>query len=507
MALTTSSPPLLVNINIPKFRINEQESSKFHHGSLPSLTLSEVIVEIKMLYTIALPMIITGLLIYGKSLVSMLFLGRLGKDALAGGSLAIGIANITGYSVISGLAMGMEAISSQAFGAKKWPLMSQTLQRTIIILLLACIPISLLWLNIEPILIFCNQDPTISSIASTYLTFCLPDLIFQSLINPLKIYLRSQNITLPIIFSAAFALSLHAPINYFLTNHTSLGIQGIALAVAITDFNLLAALTAYACFAGIHREYWLGGWGAIQCCCCFSVCLEWWWYELMILLSGTLSNAAEAVATMGILLQATSLVYIFPSALSLAVSTRVGNELGANQPSNARASSFIALFCAILTSLIAVLFMVMFGDTWAGAFTEDKAILGLSATLMPVVGLCELGNCPQTAGCGVLRGSARPSLGVHINLGSFYGVGLPLAVFLGFGLKLGLLGLWLGLLVAQVVCAILMFWAFRRTDWVDEAKRARELIGVEMEDEGELNEGLIPIKTVNQYFKSDSAAV
>ena len=59
---------------------------------------------------LAQPMILTGLLLYLRSMISMLFLGRLGGLALAGGSLAIGFANITGYSVLSGLAMGMEPI-------------------------------------------------------------------------------------------------------------------------------------------------------------------------------------------------------------------------------------------------------------------------------------------------------------------------------------------------------------------------------------------------------------
>lgn len=480
----------------------------------PVSSLPQVILEIKMIYTIAFPMIITGLLIYGKSLVSMLFLGKLGKHALAGGSLAIGIANITGYSVISGLALGMEAISSQAFGAKQLPLMCQTLRRTVVMLLLACIPISILWLNIDPILVFFNQDPAISGMASTYLTYCLPDLLFQSLINPLRIYLRSQNITLPLIFSAGFALALHAPINYCLINRFSLGIRGIALAVAITDFVLLATLMVYLCFWGdIWRKSWMVRWDSFQFRCsfdhewrsilnlslpsCFSVCLEWWWYEIMILLSGILSNAAEAVATMGILLQATSLVYIFPAALSLAASTRVGNELGANQPEKARASFLVSLFCSVLTSLIAMSCMVTLGSTWGRAFTEDEAIVALTAAVMPVVGLCELGNCPQTTGCGVLRGTARPTLGVHINLGSFYGVGLPMAVFMGFVMKMGLLGLWLGLLGAQIVCAILMVWILSRTDWMVQASRARELIGLELnhDDQNEqLREGLTAIK-------------
>lgn len=448
-------------------------------------------------------MIITGLLIYGKSVISMFFMGKLGKDALAGGSLSIGIANITGYSVISGLAMGMEAISSQACGAKQWPLMGQTLQRTIAILTLACIPISLLWLNFEPILILCGQDPAISSIASTYLAFSLPDLVLQSLISPLKIYLRTQNITFPLMLSAAFALALHVPINYILAYHLSLGIQGIAVAVAITDLNLLVTLLLYLFLSGTCRKSWQG-W-SLQCFdewkpildlaipSCLSVCLEWWWYELMIVLSGLLANAPEAVATMGILIQATSLVYIFPSSLSLAVSTRVGNVLGANQPSKAKTSSLIALSSAIFMSFIAMMFMTSTRRAWGQIFTTDIEILSLTATAMPVVGLCELGNCPQTTGCGVLRGCARPTLGANINLGSFYGVGLPISMLMGFVIGLGLLGLWLGLLAAQAVCAIVMVVVLMRTDWEVQANRARELTGIDGEGETESKtvEGLI----------------
>lgn len=58
----------------------------------------------------------------------MLFMGRLEELELAGGSLSIGFANITGYSVLPGLAMGMEPICGQAYGAKRWSLMGVTLQ-------------------------------------------------------------------------------------------------------------------------------------------------------------------------------------------------------------------------------------------------------------------------------------------------------------------------------------------------------------------------------------------
>ncbi|TXG75583.1 hypothetical protein E1A91_1Z003500v1 [Gossypium mustelinum] len=124
-------------------------------------------------------------------------------------------------------------------------------------------------------------------------------------------------------------------------------------------------------------------------------------------------------------------------------------------------------------SFMAMSFMTTMRNAWGQIFTNDKAILSLTAMVMPVAGLCELGNCPQTTGCGVLRGSARPTLGANINLGSFYGVGLPIAVVMGFVMDIGLLGLWLGLLAAQVVCAIVMVIVVARTDWFVQAKKSR----------------------------------
>ncbi|GAA0162606.1 transporter [Lithospermum erythrorhizon] len=453
-------------------------------------TMLKVMEEVKQLLAIALPMILTGLMVYGKSMISTMFMGRLGRDALAGGSLSIAVANITGYSVIYGLATGMEAISSQAYGANQLPIIGQTLRRTILILLITAIPISVFWLHVKPVLILCGQEPRVADFAAIHLRACIPTLLLKCFIHPLRIYSRTQHRTLPLMLSAAVALLIHTPINCILQFKLKLGITGIALAVGITDFNLVIVLVLAIRYSGAHRDSW-GGW-SLQCFkqwgpilklavpSCVWVCLEWWWYELMIILAGLFPyRATEAVGTMGVLVQATSLMYIFPSSLSMAVSTRVGNELGANQPCKAKFSSLVALTCSVFTGIGAMIFMMTLRDVWGRAFTSDHTVVALTALALPVVGLCELGNCPQTIACGVLKGSARPKLGAHINLGSFYGVGLPVVGMLCFVMKVGFVGFWYGLLAAQIVCAILMIVTLVNTNWEAEGERARELLGVE----------------------------
>lgn len=415
----------------------------------------------------------------------MLFLGHLGELELAGGSLAIGFANITGYSVISGLAMGMEPICGQAYGAKQWKLLGLTLQRTVLLLLSISIPISFMWINMKRILLWCGQDEEISSAAHTFILFSIPDLLFLSLLHPLRVYLRTQGITLPLTYCSAISVLLHVPMNFLLVGHLKMGIAGVAVAMVWTNFNLFLLLSSFIYFSGVYNDSWvtpsmdcLRGWSSLLALAiptCISVCLEWWWYEFMIMLCGLLVNPKATIASMGILIQTTSLVYVFPSALSLGVSTRVGNELGANRPAKARISMIVSLVCAVGLGLAAMLFTTLMRHQWGRFFTSDAEILELTAIALPVAGLCEIGNCPQTTGCGVLRGSARPTIGANINLGSFYLVGMPVAIFLGFVFKMGFAGLWLGLLAAQASCALLMLIVLCRTDWTLQVQRAREL--------------------------------
>lgn len=462
--------------------------------SLPLLTtkprqekVSLTLREAESIAGIAFPMILTGLILYSRSMISMLFLGRLGGLSLAGGSLALGFANITGYSILSGLAMGMEPICGQAFGAKKFSLLGLTLQRTILLLLLISLPISLFWVNIRPILVFCGQDAAIAAEAQSYLIYSIPDLLAQSFLHPLRIYLRTQSITLPLTFCAALSIVLHVPINYFLVTKMGMGVKGVALSGVWTNFNLVGSLIVYILISGVYKKTWeplspecLKGWRALLNLAipsCVSVCLEWWWYEIMILLCGLLVNPTATVASMGLLIQTTSLIYIFPSSLSFSVSTRVGNELGAGEPGRAKRAAVVGLAGSFVFGIAALFFTISVRNVWARMFTEDRDIIALTTMVLPVIGLCELGNSPQTTGCGVLRGTARPKTGANINLGCFYLVGMPVAVGLSFYGGFDFEGLWLGLLAAQASCMVTMLLVLLRTDWELEARRAEDLTG------------------------------
>ncbi|KAJ9536928.1 hypothetical protein OSB04_029661 [Centaurea solstitialis] len=458
-----------------------------------NLIVPMVMEEMKMITAIGFPLFTMGVVGYLKTMIAVVSMGRLGSLELAGGALAIGFTNITGYSVLSGLAMGMEPLCSQAFGSRNLHMVTLTLQRTIIMLLFASLLIGMLWVNLEPIMIKLHQDPEISHIAGLYCRYAAPDLIVNSLLNPLRIFLRSKGATWPLMWCTLLATILHFPITNTLAFTLHLGVQGVALSTFVTNFATLVFLLGYMFFSRTSKEALCepsiqesrSGWGMLlrlAISSCLAVCLEWWWYELfMTLVAGYLHKPHIALATSAIVIQTTSLMYTLPSALSMSISTRVGNELGAGQPCKAHLATLVAIGLALLTSVFGLLGITLGREAWGKVFTNDNEVLQLTMAALPIIGVCELANCPQTTCSGVLRGSARPSTGARINFCSFYLVGTPVAIILAFVWKLQFLGLCYGLLAAQVTCVLSILTVIYWTDWEKESSNARQLVGARSE--------------------------
>ncbi|TYG78544.1 hypothetical protein ES288_D02G067500v1 [Gossypium darwinii] len=466
-------------------------------------TLPQVMEEVKRITDIGFPVLAMSLVGYLKNMVLVVCMGRLGSLELAGGALAIGFTNISGYSVLSGLATGMESLCGQAFGSRNLLVASLTLQRTIVMLLFASIPIGLIWFNLEPIMLSLNQDPEITKVASLYCQFAIPDLIANSLLHPLRIYLRSKGTSWPLMWSAFVSTVFHLPITIGLTFGLRLGVPGIAISTFITNFNTLffllccmfytrttlvdpedsiqtplspPPLPSLSSTALMGRKEW-GVLLRLAIPSCIAVCLEWWWYEFMTILAGNLSEPRVALATSAIVIQTTSLMYTLPTALSASASTRVGNELGAGRPTRAKLAAIVAIGLSLVTSFFGLIGTIVGRQAWGRVFTKDNEVIELTMIVLPIIGLCELANCPQTTSCGILRGSARPGIGATINFYSFYMVGAPLAIVLGFVWGVGFVGLCYGLLAAQVACVVSMLTVIFKTDWEKESLKANDLVG------------------------------
>jgi len=444
---------------------------------------------------IAIPLAAMNLTWFAKTAITTAFLGRLGELQLAGGTLGFSFANVTGFSVLTGLSSAMEPICGQAHGARNHKLLHKTLLMAIILLLITSIPISLLWLNLDKVLVQFGQQRDIAYLAKQYATYLLPDLVITSFLCPFKVYLSSQEVTLPTLFSSAIGLVFHIPLNILLAK--AKGLQGVAMAVWLTDLSIVLMLVLYVYNMERRKKgdngkmLWEegGGWWDQKLCdwaqllklsapCCLTTCLEWWCWEIMILLTGRLPDARRMVAVIAVVLNFDYLMFSVMLSLATCASVRVSNELGAGHPQTAQGSAYVSVGISILGGLLGALATVSARSHWGSLFSNDREIIDGVRKMMTVMALVELVNFPVAVCGGIVRGTARPWLGMSASLGGFYLVALPLAAFLAFSGKLGLVGLLLGFLVGSAVSAILLVVFVMCINWAKEAGKAERLAGV-----------------------------
>lgn len=180
-------------------------------------------------------------------------------------------------------------------------------------------------------------------------------------------------------------------------------------------------------------------------------------------------NSEVTTSLIAICVNTEAIAFNFTYGLSAAISTRVSNELGAENPDRAKNAMVVSLKLVLLLALVAILALVFGHNIWAGFFSDSPSIRKEFATMTPFLAISVALDSFQNVLSGVARGSGWQHLVVIANLASFYAIGMPIAVLLGFKFKLYAKGLWIGLicgLLSQGAC-ILFIAFYRRWTMID----------------------------------------
>ncbi|XP_057472812.1 protein DETOXIFICATION 18-like [Actinidia eriantha] len=412
--------------------------------------------EAKKQVLFSLPMIITSVSYDLILVVSVMFSGHLGEVELAASNLANSWATVTGFAFMIGLSGALETLCGQGYGAKLYGILGIYLQASCLISFFFSLIISIFWFYSEPILISLHQDPQISKSASLYMRFLIPGLFaFGFLHNTLR-FLQAQGVVLPLVFCSVFSLTFHFGIAYFLVHWTSLGFVGAALAVSISLWVAALMVGVYVFFMKRFGHTWNG----FSCEAFYHVvtnlklalpsaamvCLEDWAFELLVLLAGLMPNSEMTTSLIAMCVNTQSIAYMITYGLSAAASTRVSNELGAGNPGRAKHAMGVTLKLSLFLVLIVVWALGFGHNAWAGFFSDSPKVVEKFASLTPFLLVSITIDSIQGVLSGVARGWGWQHLAVYINLATFYCIGMPISILLGFKMKLYAQGLWMGLI-------------------------------------------------------------
>ncbi|KAH7520484.1 hypothetical protein FEM48_Zijuj08G0148700 [Ziziphus jujuba var. spinosa] len=289
--------------------------------------------------------------------------------------------------------------------------------------------------------------------------------------------LMSQLKTLVIAWVSLASLAVHLFVSWLFVYKLQLGVVGTAITMNFSWWVLVIGHLGYTVFggcpltwAGFSTKAFSGLWEFVKLSASSGVmlCLENWYYTILILMAGSLNNAEIAVDALSICMTINTWEMMLPLSFFAGTGVRVANELGAG---NGRAAKFATVVSVTTSIIIGIFFwslIIMFHREIALIFTSSKPVLQEVSRLSVLLALTILLNSVQPILSGVAVGSGWQSYVAYINLGCYYLIGMPLGYFLGWVFKLGLMGIWAGMIGGTAIQTLILIIITIRCDWEKE---------------------------------------
>jgi MATE family multidrug resistance protein len=152
-----------------------------------------------------------------------------------------------------------------------------------------------------------------------------------------------------------------------------------------------------------------------------------------------------------IALNVASFTYMVPLGIGSAAAVRVGHAFGARDAHGAARAGWMALLFAAFFMSCSGLALFLFARPIARVYTPEAAVISAGAVLLLVAAVFQLFDGLQVVATGALRGAGNTGIPMVANLIGYWVIGLPLGAFLCFKLKLGAVGMWVGLCLSLVL--------------------------------------------------------
>lgn len=444
----------------------------FTEGSIPN-----------HLIRFSIPMLLGNLLQTFYNTVDSIWVGRfLGPGALAAVSVSAPII-FSLIAVAMGLTMATTVLVAQFKGARQQDLMELTIDNSVMLLTIIAGAVSILGIAFNrQILALVNTPAEIFEVASEYLVVFLAGLIFMFLYNIIGAILRGMGDSrTPLIF-LAYATLLNIvldPIMIFgIWPFPRMGVTGAALATVIAQ-----AISAFLGFRHIARVNKIKihvnfrGFDLYLIKNLFKIGLPAGAQQLVVSLAGLAvssivnSFGKNVVAAYGVGLRLDQFAFLPAMTFSLAVSSLVGQNLGAGKHERVRETVRASIRIVSAVSLFMTLVMVTVPRPLLSIFTTDREVLQLGASYLRTVSLSYLPMAIMFTLNGVMRGAGDTVPGMINTMAGLWFVRVPLARYLSSMPALGVRGIWMAVASSPIVGVILSWLYYRTGRWQKRAIR------------------------------------
>ncbi len=433
----------------------------------------QILSEARRVLLLSIPIVTTQLGQISNGFIDVMMVGRLGPPELAG--VALGNATYFLFALIGiGTLLAVGPLVSQAYGAGKHDPIGRTVRQSLWLALLFSLPVLLILWNANLPWRWMEQDPTTIKYAQEYLRASMWGFLPFMWFNALRNFVEAIARPIPITVIIVMGIMLNIVANYGLMfgnfGLPRLGLVGTGWATTIVYWFMFGCIALYVIAKNPYRTYEvfrklrtpdfryfrellyvglpIGG----------SIGLEVTLFSSTAFLIGTFG--AIQIAAHQIAIQSAAIAYMVPLGIGIATSVRVGQNIGAGDPSSAAISGYAGLTLSFLfMSCTALLFLFaphlvtsIYLDAENPVNTPTTAQV---VTLLGIAAIFQLFDGLQATALGALRGLKDTRIPLVLGFIAYWLVGMPTGLGLGFGLDMGPEGFWWGLVVGLFVASIM----------------------------------------------------
>lgn len=433
--------------------------------------------ELRSIVRLALPVIGTQVAFMGIGVADVVMSGRLSALDLAAVSVGVSF-QMPIYLISMGILMLVNPIVAHLHGAGDHGRIGGKLLQSLWLSLFLAVPAVVLLFQAKPVLLAMDIEPRVAHLAAGYLRALALGFPFAFLFMSLRFFNEALSYVKPTALVIGAALPLNILGNYALMyGHFGLprlGAIGTGYSSSLVMFFMFVSLGCWSAsvlgksygflrfewprWADLREQLALGVPNGV------SLGMEVTMFALVAMFIASLGPTQ--VGAHQIAMNVSSVTFMVPLGIALSLGIRIGQAAGAGNYVGVWTTVRVGLVLTVVLQILMALAMAFWAETIVSWYTRDPELIRLAALLLLYAAVFQLSDGLQVVGSGALRGIKDTKIPMLANILAYWGIGLPLGLWLGKVRGLGPTGFWTGLVAGLTFAALLhnfrLFWLLRR---------------------------------------------
>ncbi len=425
---------------------------------------------------LSLPLIISQLTVMLIGVVDTVMAGKgLGTIPLAAVSIG-GALWAIGVMFVLGILMAVPPMISELDGANQRSKVGALVRQLMWLAIFLGLFFFIVIRNLTPMFELFGTQKEVIPVAIDYLKAISWGILFFPMFLVFRYVADGLSHTRMTMYISFLGLALNVPFNYILMfgkfGFPALGVTGCGIASALVIFiqavvfGLIISKHKWFSSLDVFKQFdkldWVVMKQVLKIGIPIGVALfaEGGFFSIVTMLASTLSP--EVIAAHQIALNFSSLLFMTPLGLSMAITIRVGNAVGRKSEIDTRRAGMIGILLIFITQIFIAGFIFSFPEMVSKIYTDDTKVQLIAVQLLFLAAIFQMSDGIQVAAAGALRGIKDTTFLMYSTTIAFWLFGFGASWWFCFKENMGAAGLWIGLIFGLTVAAILNFMRFEK---------------------------------------------